>query len=74
MFSDSRFLNPSAVMLAVAMLVAPALFGGASPQKSEDVTVQMLQKELAKRDAIIINLLNRVKALEAERKGASKGL
>jgi hypothetical protein len=73
MLSDSRFLNPSAVMLAVAMLVAPTLFGGAPPQQSEDVTVQMLQKELAKRDAVIINLLNRVKALEAERNGASRG-
>jgi hypothetical protein len=72
MLSDSRFLSPSAVMLAVAMLVAPALFGGAPPQKSEDVTVQMLQEELAKRDAIIINLLNRVKALEAEQAGDSK--
>ena len=72
MFSNSRFLNPSAVMLAVAMLVAPALCGGAPPQQSEDVTVQMLQKELAKRDAVIINLLNRVKALEAERTGAGK--
>jgi len=60
-------------MLAAAMLVAPALFGGAPPRQSEDVTVQMLQKELAKRDTIIINLLNRVKALEAERNGDSKG-
>jgi len=73
MFSDSRFLKPSIVMLAAAMLAATALFGAAPPQQSEDVTVQMLQKELAKRDAIIINLLNRVKALEAERKGDSKG-
>jgi hypothetical protein len=72
-FSDSRLPNPSAVMLAAAMLVAPALFGGAPPQQSEDVTVQMLQKELAKRDAVIIDLLKRVKALEAERNGASKG-
>lgn len=72
MLPDSRFLNPTAVMLAVAMLVGPALCSGAPPQQSEDVTVQMLQKELAKRDAIIINLLNRVKALEAERKGDSK--
>jgi len=74
MFSNSRFLNPSAVMLAVAMLLAPALCSGAPPQQSEDVTVQMLQKELAKRDAVIINLLNRVKALEAERDGASKSV
>jgi hypothetical protein len=74
MLFDSRFLNPPAVMLAVAMLVAPALFGGAPPQESEDVTVQMLQKELAKRDAIIINLLNRVKALEAEQAGDSKSI
>jgi hypothetical protein len=72
MFSDSHFLNPSAVMLAVAMLVAPGVFSGAPPQQSQDVTVQMLQKELAKRDAVIIDLLKRVKALEAERKGASK--
>ncbi len=73
MFSDSRFLNPSAVMLAAAMLVAPALFGGAPPQQSQDVTVQMLQKELARRDAVIIDLQKRVRALEAERTGASKG-
>jgi hypothetical protein len=72
MFSVCRFLNPSVVMLAVAMLVAPALFGGAPPQQSEKVTIQMLQKELAKRDAVIINLLNRVKALEAERNSDSK--
>jgi len=72
MFSDSRFLKPSIVRLAAAMLAATALFGAAPPQQPEDVTVQMLQKELAKRDAIIINLLNRVKALEAERNGASK--
>ena len=72
MFSDYRFLNPSALMLAVAMLVAPALYGGAPPQQSEDVTVQMLKEELAKRDAVIIDLLKRVRALEAERNGDSK--
>jgi hypothetical protein len=60
-------------MLAVAMLVAPPLFGGAPPQQAENVTIQLLQKELAKRDAVIIDLQNRVRALEAERNGASRG-
>ena len=52
-------------------LLAPALFGGAQAQPTDNVTILQLQDELAKRDAVIVDLLNRVRALEGVRPGSS---
>lgn len=48
---------PLVVLLALSTTAAPA-------QEAEDVTMRQLQQELARRDAVIVDLLNRVRALE----------
>ena len=73
MFTSSPLSNRHAPIwwsLVVALL-APALFGGAFAQSTENVTILQLRDELAKRDAVIVDLLNRVRALEGDRPGIS---
>lgn len=51
------------VAALIAWIVSPA---SVAAQADNSVTVRQLQQELAKRDAIIIDLLNRVRALEKD--------
>jgi hypothetical protein len=55
--------------LACFALAAPSV--GLAQGNQETVTAEQLREELAKRDAIIIQLLNRIEALEKERDSAS---
>ena len=59
----------TAVAVLIAWIASPAAV--AAPA-DDPVTVRQLQQELAKRDAIIINLLNRVRALE-EKSASGRG-
>jgi hypothetical protein len=51
------------ITLASAIVAAP--IGGAKAQPADNVTIERLQEELARRDAIIIDLEHRMQALEA---------
>ena len=55
-------LHPAAWLTAVVLVALPAT--GAHAQDAETITIEQLQDALAKRDAVIVDLLNRVRALE----------
>jgi hypothetical protein len=62
--SHARTYRAALVALIACMRFEPAAAQAA--EHAENVTVQKLQEELAKRDAVIVDLLNRVRALESE--------
>lgn len=64
-------LRSTGCVAAAVLLMLP--MSGVLAQDADSVTVQQLQQALAERDAIIVDLLNRVRALEQDRSASASG-